>query len=175
YRHILDREGIAITWPRPVIAKRLYWEPSKKLAPGESASQSIVLPEGKWDLSFQYQSEIVPLDVDVGGETFEIPPGVEGAIPFRGAQGPFWPVGEIQSPGGEVEITVSAHEISGLQKLLGVDAQAEIGNIVATRLSDIRTQDFKQACGYYLDHYYTGEPGALKGGRGIILPLYPER
>ncbi|MGZ5356696.1 MAG: hypothetical protein ACXWE8_10095 [Solirubrobacterales bacterium] len=175
YKRLLEREGVAIVWPRPVIAKRLYWEPDLTLAPGESASQSVELPEGKWDLSMQYQSEVVPLTVEAGGESFEIPPGVEGAIPFRGAQGPFWPVGEIQSEGGKVEITVTAGEISGVQKLLGVDAEAEIGNIAATRLSEISIREFKEACGLYLDHYYTGEPGALIADPGVTVPLYPER
>jgi hypothetical protein len=175
YKEILGREGIAITWPRPVIAKRLYWEPDGNLAPGDSASQSIVLPEGKWDLSIQYQTEAVPLNVDVGGETFEVKPGVEGAIPFRGAQGPFWRVGEIQAPGGQVEITVTAGELDWFQKLLGVDAEAEVGNVVATRLSDIRTLEFKQACGLYLDHYYTGKPGSLIAGPDKRVPYFPER
>jgi hypothetical protein len=178
YADILQRTGVAITWPRPVIAKRLYWEPGLRLAPGESASQTIVLPPGRWDFSFQYQSELVPLEVSAGGESFEVPPGVEGAIPFRGAEGPFWPVGEIRSDGGPVEITVRAEEVSGLQKPLGVDAEAEIGNLVATRLSDIAATDFQASCGDYLDHYYLGVPGALQASRqsgGGSLPLIPTR
>jgi hypothetical protein len=175
YRRLLDRNGVAIVWPRPVIAKRLYWEPDKQLAPGEEASQAIELPPGRWDLSMQYQSEVVPLEVEVQREAFEIPPGVEGAIPFRGAQGPFWPVGSIDSDGGEVEITVRANEISGLQKLLGVDAEAEIGNLVATRLNDIETPEFVEACGFYLDHYYMGDQGALTAPDGKTLRLSPER
>jgi hypothetical protein len=120
----------------------------------------------------------VPLEVQAGGETFEVPAGVEGAIPFRGAQGPFWQVGEIVSDGGEVEVTVRAGDISGLQKLLGVDAEAEIGNVVATRLSDRSATDFQASCGRYLDHYYLGAPGALQASRqsgGGDLPLSPTR
>ena len=68
--------------------------------PGESATQTITLPQGSWDLSFQYASEVVPLEVQVGDDTFEMPPGIEGAIPFRPDEGPYWPVGTVESDGG---------------------------------------------------------------------------
>jgi hypothetical protein len=70
---------------------------------------------------------------------------------------------------------VRANEISGLQKLLGVDAEAEIGNLVATRLNDIETPEFVEACGFYLDHYYMGDQGALTTPDGKTLRLSPER
>lgn len=191
FRKLLDRTGIAITWPRPVIAKRLNWEvegeplgvrpgdevsAAAELAPGESATQTITLPPGPWDLSFQYASEVVPLRVQAGDLDTEMPPGIEGAIPFRPDEGPYWPVGRINSDGGPVEITVTAGEVSGLQKGLGVDAPASIGNIAATRLDEIGTNPFSASCGLYLDHYYLGAPGALQvsresgGGSADLVP-----
>jgi hypothetical protein len=199
YQRLLDRTGVAINWPRPVIAKRLYWEVGGEadptpapgtvtpenpgtttLEPGEEASQSIVLPRGTWDLSFQYSSEVVPVEVSAGDLTAEMPPGVEGAIPFRVDQGPFWPVGEVTSPGGgePTRITIRAGELSGLQKLLGVDAPAALGNIAATRLSDIGSRAFRQSCRDYVDHYYLGAPGALqisKESGGGFAKLEPTR
>ena len=103
-------------------------------------------------------------------------PGIEGAIPFRPDEGPYWPVGRVDSDGGPVEITVTAGEVSGLQKVLGVDAPASIGNIAATRLDEIGTNPFTASCGLYLDHYYLGAPGALQvskesgGGTADLIP-----
>jgi hypothetical protein len=193
FQRILERQGPAVTWPRPVIAKRLNWivegepldvEPggevsaSAEIAPGESATQTIVLPPGTWDLSFQYASEVVPLEVEVLGETFEMRPGIEGAIPFRPDEGPFWPVGQVEAPGGPVEITITAKEPSALQRALGVDAPAALGNIAATRLSDLRVSSIQDACYRYMDHYYLGAPGALRiskeSGSGVAN-LVPER
>lgn len=191
FRRILERTGPAVTWPRPVIAKRLNWvvegeplevEPgadvsaSAEIAPGESATQTITLPPGSWDLSFQYASEVVGLEVKVGDETFEMPPGIEGAIPFRPDEGPYWPVGEVESDGEPVEITVTAEQPSALQRLLGVDAPAALGNIAATRLEEIRVGPIQAACYRYMDHYYLGAPGALQiskqagGGAGDYDP-----
>ena len=82
------------------------------LEPGQSASQTITLPPGEWDLSFQYSSPVAPLRVEADGLEAEMPPGVEGAIPYRVDQGPYWPVGSIDSDGGPVEITVTADELS---------------------------------------------------------------
>ena len=177
FKRILEREGPAATWPRPVIAKRLNWvvegepldvEPgaeesaSAEIAPGESATQTVTLPEGSWDLSFQYASEVVPLEVRVGDEVFEMPPGIEGAIPYRPDEGPYWPVGTVISDGGPVEITVTAQEPSRLQRILGVDAPAALGNVAATRLSEIEVSAIQDACYRYMDHYYLGAPGALQ-------------
>jgi hypothetical protein len=193
FRRLLDREGIAITWPRPVIAKRLNWEvegeplgvepgdeqsAAAELAPGESATQTISLPPGPWDLSFQYASEVVPLRVQAGDLDADMPPGIEGAIPFRPDEGPYWPVGRVESDGGPIEITVTAGDVSSLQGALGVDAPASIGNIAATRLEEIGTNPFTASCALYLDHYYLGEPGALNVSKkqgGEPADLVPTR
>ena len=77
FRNYVNQGGQALTWqPRTVIAKRLYWKAGatggtlgeggvtaaksapldNNLAPGETASQRIVLPSGRWELSLQYVS-----------------------------------------------------------------------------------------------------------------------
>ena len=104
----------------------------------------------------------VPLEVTVGDQTFEMPPGIEGAIPYRPDEGPFWPVGQVEGDGGLVDVTVTAKEPSALQRALGVDAPAALGNIAATRLSDIVVSPIQAACYRYMDHYYLGAPGALR-------------
>jgi hypothetical protein len=178
FRELLRRDGVAITWPRPVIAKRGFWEPDQRISPGESATHTLDLPPGRWDLSFQYSSEIAPLEFRAGDLVVEMPPGVEGTVPFRPNEGPFWPVGEVVSDGSPVELRVEANELSGLQKLLGVDSPAVLGNVAATRLDDLGTRTFKDSCRLYLDHYYVGVPGALRASResgGGDLDLEPTR
>ena len=161
-----------------MIAKRGFWEPDERLAPGESASQTFTLPRGRWDLSFQYSSEVAPLELRAGDLVAEMPPGVEGTVPFRPNEGPFWPVGEVTSDGRPIEITVEADEVSTLQKALGVDSPAVLGNVAATRLDDLEARTFADSCRLYLDHYYVGVPGALKASResgGGELDLEPTR
>ena len=178
FKRLLSRTGVAITWPRPVIAKRGFWEPDETLAPGESATQTFDLPRGEWDLSFQYSSEAAPIEVSAGDLTAELPPGVEGGIPYRPNEGPFWPVGEVNSDGGPIEITVKAKELSTIQKLLGADSPAILGNIAATRLDDRGSRAFRESCKLYVDHYYLGAPGALQGSKesgADALPLEPSR
>jgi len=149
--------------PPPVIGKRFSWEPASKLSPGESATQTLRLPPGRWELSMQYQSPIVDLTVEAAGEIFEVPAAMDGAIPFRLGEGPFWPVGEVTTDGSGTEITARPDDVSTLQGLLGVDREAAVGNIVATQTDPYRTIDFSQACGAYIDHY-TITPAALDEG-----------
>jgi len=179
FKRLLSRTGVAITWPRPVIAKRGLWEDDEKLEPGDSATHRFDdLPPGRWDLSFQYSSESAPLEVTVGDFEAEMPPGVEGAIPYRPNEGPFWPVGEITSTGGPLEIEVKAKELSTIQRLVGADSPAYLGNITATRLEDRGTLPFKASCKRYIDHYYLGAPGSLQGSKesgGSTLNLKPTR
>ncbi|MBM3667229.1 MAG: hypothetical protein FJW90_07070 [Actinobacteria bacterium] len=186
FRELLKRKGLAITWPRPVVAKRLYWEvegepladgdPDRgaiaELEPGQTATQTIELEAGEWQLSFQYSSEVSALRVEAEGIEVVAPAGLEGALPYRPDQGPYFPVGSVASEGGPVEIRVTAEPLSRLQRLLGVDATASLGNLVATRLEDLEVLRFAESCGLYLDHYYVGEPGALKvpraAGGGVV-------
>jgi hypothetical protein len=151
-------EAGAVIWtPRPEIAKRLYWRPDKAIEPGDSASQEINLPPGDWDLSMQYASPVVGIDVLVGDLEVQLPAGVEGTIPYRATEGPFWPVGQVHSEGGPIEVRVAARELSTLQKLLGVDAPANLGNLTAVRADGTLGQSLGQSCKLYVDHYFSTE------------------
>jgi hypothetical protein len=149
----LDIGGTAaVVWPRPVIAKRLYWEPTSNLEPGEEASQQIKLPPGTWDLSLQYSSPVTGVEIEAPGLKEELPPGMEGIIPFRPEEGPYWEVGRITSTGGPITVTARAGEISGLQKALGVDAPANIGNLTAVATQGVKAQPVASSCYLYVDH-----------------------
>jgi hypothetical protein len=166
--------GELLTWqPRPVIAKRLYWKagspsgafaeggvsPSKSapidnnLAPGESASQQIYLPPGRWELSLQYVSPVTGVTVRAPGLSVHLPSGVDAAIPYRPDQGPYWPVGQVTSGGEKITVSVQADDVHAYQKLLGVDAPAVIGNLTAVHLGGFQhVANTPGACGLFVDH-----------------------
>jgi len=174
----LATEGFTTIWPRPHIAKRLYWkidgeldptpapgtenqggDATTTLRPGETAKQRITLPAGTWDLSFQYVSPIGPLRVQAPGLDVEMPPGMEAAIPFKVDEGPYWVVGSVEGTSEPIEFSVTAQDDrSALQKLLGVDAEASLGNITATRNSEISSAPIAASCKRYVDHYTVGTP-----------------
>jgi hypothetical protein len=151
--------GEPLVWPRPVIAKRLYWEQdgetNNEVPPGGEASQEISLPPGSWELSIQYLSPVSGIEVEAPGLSETLPSGVEAAIPYRPDQGPYWPVGTVDG-GGKIEITVKADELNTLQKLLGVDAPAVIGNVTAVQTDGIRLNPLAASCGLYVDHIIGG-------------------
>ncbi len=151
--------GEPLVWPRPVIAKRLYWEQDgetdNEVPPGGEASQEIRLPPGSWELSIQYASPVSGIEVEAQGLSAGLPSGVDAAIPYRPDQGPYWPVGTVEG-GGPIEITVRADELSALQKLLGVDAPAVIGNVTAVQTAGIRANPLAASCGLYVDHIIGG-------------------
>ncbi len=170
----LSAGGELLTWqPRPVIAKRLYWKagapsgalaqggvsPDKSapidnnLAPGETASQQIYLPPGRWELSLQYVSPVTGVTVRAPGLSVHLPSGVDAAIPYRPDQGPYWPVGALSSKGAKITVSVQADDIHAYQKLLGVDAPAVIGNLTAVRRGGfVHEPNTAAACGLFVDH-----------------------
>ena len=116
----LSSGGRLLTWqPRPVIAKRLYWRAGgssgalgeggvaaakqapldNNLAPGETASQRIYLPRGRWELSLQYVSPVTGVTVRAPRLSVHLSSGMDAAIPYRPDQGPYWPVGALNIEG----------------------------------------------------------------------------
>ena len=173
FRNYVNAGGSALTWqPRTVIAKRLYWKAGgaagalgeggvaaakrapidNNLAPGETASQRIVLPAGRWELSLQYVSPVTGLTVKAPGLNVHLPAGVDAAIPYRPDQGPYWPVGTITSGGGPVTVSVTADDVNWFQSLIGVDAPAVIGNLTAVNPDGFKVLPTAAACGLFVDH-----------------------
>jgi hypothetical protein len=183
FRAVLAGGGEAVVWPRPVIAKRLYWRAASSngvvlqgdhadnnLAPGETASQRISLPAGRWKLSIQYVSPVTGIEVRAPGLAVHLPSGMDAAIPYRPDQGPYWPAGEVNSDGGPITVSVQADDVNWLQKVLGVDAPAVIGNLTAVNRTGFRTVPTASACGLYVDHIIGGSaasrPGQIAGQTG---------
>jgi hypothetical protein len=176
FRRVLAGGGDAVVWPRPVIAKRLYWQAGagggvlveggvsspkrgsldNNLSPGQTASQTISLPPGQWKLSIQYVSPVTGIEVRAPGLATHLPAGMDAAIPYRPDQGPYWPAGEVRSDGGPITVSVQADDVNFLQKVLGVDAPAVIGNLTAVNRTGFRTVPTASACGLYVDHIIGG-------------------
>jgi hypothetical protein len=165
--------GEALTWqPRTVVAKRLYWKAAgssgglaegsqsalkqakidNNLAPGETASQQIKLPAGRWELSLQYVSPVTGVTVKAPGLDVHLPAGVDAAIPYRPDQGPYWPVGEVTGNGGPVTVSVTADDVNWFQSTIGVDAPAVIGNLTAVNPDGFKLVPTADACGLFVDH-----------------------
>jgi hypothetical protein len=176
-RAFLSSGGQLLTWqPRPVIAKRLYWRAGgssgalgeggvstakqapldNNLAPGETASQQINLPPGRWELSLQYVSPVTGVTVRAPRLSVHLPSGMDAAIPYRPDQGPYWPVGPLNTAGGKITVSVQADDVRTYQQLLGVDAPAVIGNLTAVNRTGFRKVPTAAACGLYVDHVIGG-------------------
>ena len=185
FHQVLAGGGEAVVWPRPVIAKRLYWKAGtaggavteggvragnapldNNLAPGQTASQTINLPPGQWKLSIQYVSPVTGIEVRAPGLATHLPSGMDAAIPYRPDQGPYWPAGELTSKGGPITVSVQADDVNSLQKVLGVDAPAVIGNLTAVNRAGFRKVATASACGLYVDHIIGGSVPSRSGQTG---------
>ncbi len=144
----------AVVQPKSEVGKRLFWEPDAKIDDGDEMSQALELPPGRWQLSLQYYSPVLDLTVEADGLRTELPATADGGFLHRTAQGPFWPIGAVRSTGQPIEVTVTANDHSGLQKLLGVDQAADVGNITAAQPEKARTVPIARACDQYVDHYF---------------------
>jgi hypothetical protein len=186
FRKVLAGGGEAVVWPRPVIAKRLYWQAGagggvvaeggvsapkrgsldNNLSPGQTTSQTINLPPGQWKLSIQYVSPVTGIEVRAPGLVTHLPAGMDAAIPYRPDQGPYWPAGEVRTDGGPITVGVQADDVNLLQKVLGVDAPAVIGNLTAVNRTGFRTVPTASACGLYVDHIIGGNVPSRPGQIG---------
>ncbi|MDQ3728626.1 MAG: hypothetical protein M3355_03440 [Actinomycetota bacterium] len=121
-------------------------------APG-SATVTLDVPAGDWQVSLQYHSQ-APLTVSVDGqEVAELPPSLEGFYLVGAGRGAFWPAGEISSAGGIVEVEVESAEPSGLQDFLGAERQTWLGTVALTSTEGPSHAGLSQSCGKYVDHY----------------------
>jgi hypothetical protein len=88
---------------------------------------------------------------------------MDAAIPYRPDQGPYWPAGEVTSTGGPITVSVQADDVNLLQKVLGVDAPAVIGNLTAVNSNGFRRIPTASACKLYVDHILNSAVPARAG------------
>jgi hypothetical protein len=150
--------GIATTLPTPVVAPADGWsQPVPFEAPG-TASQTLRLRPGVWQLSLQYASQ-VDLAVEAAGLSSDLPASQVGMYLTHQGEGSYWPVGEIEVPAGAgpARVDVSAAEPNAVEQALGAPRRVWLGHLAATRVdvTSARVPDapLADACGRYLDHF----------------------
>ena len=145
--------GTATILDDPVTGGQEDWEPGFRLEAPATASQTLEIPAGNWELALQYHSQ-VPLIVSADGEAVaELPPSLEGFYLVGAGRGAFWPAGQVATDGGPVEIEVEAAEPSGLQDALGVERQVWLGRVALSSDIPPRAAPIGDVCGRYVDHY----------------------
>jgi hypothetical protein len=160
---IAGHAGTATLLGHPVVRKQSAWKPTWHFdAPG-TASATLRLPRGRWDLSLQYDSQ-VSLEVSAEGHSFTLPPSLDGMYLSEQGKASFWHAGTAHSNGGRITVTVRAQEPSSFQRLVGVRRQVWLGGIAATS-GGPRTTPLHDACKRYLDHYVVEGRGSAGGAR----------
>jgi len=154
-RILLANRGRAALFPGVALAPKARWEEGSELRTGESTSQAISLPPGRWRLSLQYFS---PSDLTLSAPGFhrKLKAALDGQRPNTislANDGQFWPAGAYASRGGEARFTVAAAEPSFLQRLSGYDDVAYVGNLVALRAGKRRIVPLSAACNSWIDWY----------------------
>ena len=154
-RILLASPGRASLFPTPAIGRKERWDAGDVLGGGETTSQEIELPAGRWRLSLQYFS---PFDLTMSAPGFRhtLEPGLDGQRPNTislANDGQFWPAGEIVSRGGRIRFTIAAEEPSALQRLTGYAGKAQLGNLVALPAGPRRTAPLGEACEGWIDWY----------------------
>ncbi|MGE5282411.1 MAG: hypothetical protein ACM3N0_08855, partial [Chloroflexota bacterium] len=158
-RILTANRGRAGLFPGAAIGAKGAWSPSPSLETGESASQALNLPAGRWLLSLQYFSP-VELRLTAPGLDRALPAALDGQRPNTislANEGQFWPAGSIRSTGGPVRFTISAAEPSFLQRLSGYAGKADLGELVAVPARRHRIVPLARACGHWLDWYEAAE------------------
>ena len=154
-RVLLASGGRAGLFPDAVIGPKSAWDAGSTLGTGESASQSLELPAGAWNLSIQYFS---PFDLTLSAPGFSEPleAALDGQRPNTislGNNGQFWPAGRYRSDGGATEFTISSAGASTLQSLSGYDGKAYVGELVAVPARPHRVVPLAAACDGWVDWY----------------------
>jgi hypothetical protein len=154
-RILLAGGGKATLFGETVIGTKPEWSNGSTLGNGESTSQTLELPQGTWDLSLQYFSPFA-LSIEAPGFKQELIAALDGQRPSSislNNNGQFWPAGKFQSKGGKVEFTIHAAPADWIQSLTGYDAEAYVGELVATRAEPRHTVPLSKACGHWIDSY----------------------
>jgi hypothetical protein len=157
-RRILAAGGTAATLPTPVVGRRTAWS-AQPFTSGKSATQTLRVPAGRWDVSLQYVSS-TPLEIRGPGLSLHLPANLERLSNY-------WPAGTLVQPrGGPLTIRVTTGYPGAVGRLLGAPARtralgptdhAPLGALALTRAgARPRIVPLRQACGRYVDWYRPG-------------------
>jgi hypothetical protein len=152
-KQLASEEGTATVLPVPVVGRQRWWRPGSSFELGESATQTLDLGAGRWEVSLQYHSP-VGLELEAPGLHEELPASLDGMFGFAPGEGQFWPAGEVEVPrGGSVRFTVSPRELPWLGRVLGAERTSWLGALALTRPTPAREVPLRDACGRYVDRY----------------------
>jgi hypothetical protein len=146
--------GFALVWPTPVVGRSVLWSNQTFLA-GSSATMTLNVPRGRWDLSLAYAAG-TGLDVRVGSMRTSMPATTDRLSP------PYL-VGTVTQPRtGPLTIHVRAKPLGAIGRLLGgrgrtrgLDSPSNqpLGPVALTRHGQHpRRVQPRQACGRYTDY-----------------------
>ncbi len=158
-RILTANPGRASLFPGAAIGGKGRWSPSAALETGDRATQTLLLPAGRWLLSLQYFSPF-GLTLSAPGFHQELPAALDGQRPNTislANNGQFWPAGEISSDGKPLPFTIAAEDASRLQHLTGYSGEANLGELVAVPAEPRRIVPLRQACGSWIDWYEAEE------------------
>jgi hypothetical protein len=158
-RILLANRGRAGLFPAAIVGGKGRWSPASTLGAGDSATQTMKLPAGRWRLSLQYFSP-VGLTLSAPGLRQPLPAALDGQRPNTislANEGQFWPAGEIDSDGKPIPFTVAAEGASTLQSLSGYSGKANLGELVAVQARPHRVVPLSQACNAWVDWYESAE------------------
>jgi len=154
-RILLASPGRASLFPGAVIGPKESWAAESILGTGASATQTLNLPAGDWDLSLQYFSPF-DLTLSAPGLRESLPAALDGQRPNTislGNNGQFWPAGRYKSNGGRVRFKLTTADATTLQSLTGYDGKAYLGELVAVPAKSHRLVPLSRACGSWIDWY----------------------
>jgi hypothetical protein len=158
-RILTSNPGRASLFPGAAVGGKGRWSPSPSLETGESASQALRLPAGRWRLSLQYFSPFA-LTLSAPGLRQPLPAALDGQRPNTislANNGQFWPAGTVRGRGHPIRFTISAADPTTLQRLSGYTGKADLGELVAVRAGPHRIVPLSHACGGWIDWYEAEE------------------
>lgn len=151
------QDGRATVLADPVVGQPESWGEAPFSAPG-SASQTLELTPGRWDLSLQYASQ-AKLIVSGPGFSAGLPPSLDGVYFSHAGQGAFWAAGALHvRHAGPVKITVTAERPGALSRLAGVTRRVWLGAVAASPRMANSTVPLDRSCGRYVDHFTLSGP-----------------
>jgi hypothetical protein len=158
-RILTSSPGRASLFPGAAIGGKGRWSPGTALETGDSATQTLRLPRGRWLLSLQYFSPF-GLTLSAPGLHEPLFAALDGQRPNTislSNDGQFWPAGKISSNGDPIRFTVTAAKPSTLQRLTGYTGKATLGELVATPDRPHRIVPLSKACNGWVDWYEAEE------------------
>jgi hypothetical protein len=147
-------QGTALVLPQPIRGLPDAWQGEPGDA-GESATMTLRVPRGRWDLSLAYAAN-TGLHVRAGGLRTDMPATIDRV-------GPYYLAGTLeQRQTGMVTITVTAKKLGWFGRLIGAHGHtrgldtafnAPLGGVALTRHhARGRIVPIQKACGRYVDH-----------------------